>query len=577
MTFLADRSEPSAAPSLARVLVASLLAATLMWSPAFSSLAATGFNDWPYFHHLWEAGYASVTRYGEWPLWDPTQCGGVTLFGNPQSPYFSPLYWLALPLGPTLASKVFVVLHATVGFASMYWLARVDHGISAAGATLASLAWGASGFFAGHVATGHAAFLPFCFAPLVLLLWRRAVGDARYAVWLACVLALVLYEGGVYPFPYFALLFAFAAAASVFASRELGPTLRAAALTLLLTALLGAIRLLPIVDELARQPRTMASVDGVRPLEVLSMLTLRYLPFDARTWGTSAHRYDWVEYGAYVGYGVLALGVLGFVACARRRRYAIVAGAAIFFALTLGDHGDASPWSLLHRLPIYDSLRVPSRFAVLFTLFVALAAGMGLDLLLRRLPRGRALVAWLVVLGIGVDLAVVHRPVIDRWHDPAIRSAPVALRFHYAEGLSYGRDFPSLPRLNLGTIECYEAMQIVVAPGLWQGDVAQARIADGRGEVHAWGRTTTRVWADVTLAEPARVLFNQNHAPGWQSDHGAVVAERGQLAIDVPAGKQRIEIVYRPPTLWPGIGAFALGVILCVVVLRRRVDRAARR
>jgi hypothetical protein len=565
---IATRIEVPAAPSLPRVLATSFLAAALMWSPAFFAPSATGFNDWPYFHHLWEAGYVAVTRYGEWPLWDPFNCGGVTLFGNPQSPHLSPLFWLSLPLGPTLASKVFVVLHATAGFASMYWLARVDFGLSVAGAALASLAWAGSGFFAGHVSTGHAAFLPFYFAPLVLLLWRRAVLGPRHAVWLACVLVLVLLEGGVYPFAYFALLLAFAALASAGAS--LASTLRAASLTVLLTALLGAIRLLPIVDELGRHPRTMESVDGVAPLEMLQILTVRYLPFDERTWGTGAHRFDWVEYGSYVGYGVFALGALGIALCVRQRRYVVPAGALLFFVFALGDHGDASPWSLLHRLPVYDSLRVPSRFAVLLTLFLALAAGMALDWLLRKLPRGRDAIGWLAVFAIGADFAAVHARVVDRWHDPPIRSAPVAQRMHLAGGLSYGRDFPSLPRLNIGTTECYEAIRLDPVPGLWTGDVAQARVAEGRGEVHAWGRTTTRLWADVTLPEAGRVLFNQNHAPGWRSDRGAVANDRGLLAVDAPAGRQRIEVVYRPPTLWPALGAFVLGVALCLLLMRRR-------
>jgi len=559
-------------PSPARVLAISLVAAIVTWGPAFISPLATGFGDWQYFHHMWEAGYVAITRYGEWPLWDPYHCGGITVFANPQSQHLSPLYWLSLPLGPTLASKAFVVLHAAAGFAAMYWLARVDFGISAAGAALASIAWASSGFFASHGGGGHSAFLPFYFAPLVVILWRRALVDPRYAVGLACVMTLVLLEGGVYPFPFFVLLLACEALVAIAATRAWRPTLRAASLTLLLTVLLGAIRLLPILDELRGHPRTVGSRDGVTLTELLQMLTVRDLPWIDRSWGSGGHQFVWAEYGSYVGYGVLALAAIGLVACLRQRRYAVIVVGALFLGLTLGEHGNASPWSLVHRLPIYDSLRAPSRFSVLLTLFIALAAGMGLDLLLRRVPRKRELVAWLVVLGVAIDIAAVNVRVINRWRDPPIQTEPVHERFYLTRDIPYERNFASFPRLNVGTTGCYEAMNFSVARGLWSGDEAQARVPQGTGEVNAWGRTTTHVWADVTLSAPGRVLFNQNYAPGWHASQGEVVDDAGQLAVDAPAGRQRIELVYRPATLWPGAIAFLLGVVLCACLLRKRPE-----
>ena len=71
-------------------------AAAVLWEPAFRAPAATGIADWPCFLHMWEAGRVAVTRFGEWPLWDPFHCGGVTLFRIPQSRVYGPLFPLAL-------------------------------------------------------------------------------------------------------------------------------------------------------------------------------------------------------------------------------------------------------------------------------------------------------------------------------------------------------------------------------------------------------------------------------------------------------------------------------------------------
>jgi hypothetical protein len=506
MRLLPSRSAP-------RIAVLAFLAALLLWAPAFRFPLATGFGDWQFFVHMWEAGYVAITRYAEWPLWDPYHCGGITIFGNPQSQHLSPFYLIALLVGPTLGTKIFVVVHAWAGFAGMYVLAR-RHGSSLPAALLAAIAWAASGFFIWHVSTGHAAFLPFYFAPWVLLALRAAVRDIRYAAALAALLTLVLLEGGVYPFPFFVLLIVFDAIRQLARDRE--RVLSALLVSAVLCACMAAIRLWPILDELQRSPRTMPSRDGVSLSEVLVMLTA-----PDHSWRWAGHEFVWAEYGSYVGWGVCALGLVGALLGWRRGSRSLLLGALLFLALLVGDHGGLSAWSLLHELPIYDSLRVPSRFAVFFTLYLALLAGTGLDavnrLFARIGPLSRWLAygapAWTLLLLISADLVWVQYPTLDKWHDPAVRSDWQSPNFYFSN-LSYGDVYASLPRMNLGSRECYEAMNFRPARGLWVGDRPQARVLSAHGVVSSVQRTTSHAWFDVTLDAPGRVLLNHNHAPG---------------------------------------------------------------
>ena len=64
----------------------SLALALGQWGSAFRTGLRTGFGDWQMVHHNWEAAWVTVTRHGEMPLWDPYHCGGIPLFGNPESP-----------------------------------------------------------------------------------------------------------------------------------------------------------------------------------------------------------------------------------------------------------------------------------------------------------------------------------------------------------------------------------------------------------------------------------------------------------------------------------------------------------
>jgi hypothetical protein len=85
---------------------------------------------------------------------------------------------------------------------------------------------------------------------------------------------------------------------------------------------------------------------------------------------------------------------------AHRRRSAFafyVLGAGLMWVMTLGPHArirdfrilDKAPYFWLMKLPGFSQLRVPSRFAMLGTLCLAVAASLVLGTLLKRLRRGR--------------------------------------------------------------------------------------------------------------------------------------------------------------------------------------------
>jgi hypothetical protein len=47
---------------------------------------------------------------------------------------------------------------------------------------------------------------------------------------------------------------------------------------------------------------------------------------------------------------------------------------------------------------------------------------------------------------------------------------------------------------------------------------------------------------------------------------------KGGLAIELPAGERLVELVYRPPGMWAGIGVFAATLVVLVLgFVKRRV------
>jgi hypothetical protein len=98
--------------------------------------------------------------------------------------------------------------------------------------------------------------------------------------------------------------------------------------------------------------------------------------------------------------------------------------------------------------------------------------------------------------------------------------------------------------------------------------VPQARIERGRGRVEASDRTVNSAWADVELEEPALVVFNQTYAPDWIASVGRTIDHRRRLAVEVPAGRHRVVVRYRPAEIPWVTALLGLGALLALAVAR---------
>ncbi|HKU43236.1 MAG TPA: hypothetical protein VJR89_33980, partial [Polyangiales bacterium] len=530
----------------------------------------TGFGDWQMIQHNWEAAYVALARFGEWPLWDPYHCGGISIFRNPESQLYSPFFPLSFLLGTVWTVKLMLWAHVAFGLWGGYRLARDAYALDAPASALAAGVWACSGCIVWDGTGGHATFLPFTFTPWLIWLLRTPRPAPRTAAGVALLCVIALYEGGTYPLPFFVLLIAFELALRALRERKLLGPLALGATIALLTGVAGVVRIVPSWLALREFPRQVPNNDAVTLPEVLVMLTAR-----EHAWRWAGHRFVWAEYGSYVGWGALLLAAAGAVWTLWRGPRHLWAGVAVFGALLLGNHGPWAPWSLLHQLPVYDSLRVPTRFAMFVTLYIGLLAGHGLQLVglaARRIgwPRVGLAVMALATAGQLTDMLSVSRPIIDRWNGPPLEAAEPAERFHLVSG-GYGRRYASYPRLNLGTPQCYNgAMNWRVSPALWIGDVPQVRVQRGSGTIYDVRHSSRHWWVDVQLNTPGRLWFNQNYADGWRSDLGDPVPDQDLLALDLPPGRHLIQLRYAPPELWPCALAGLFGLLAIAVLGVRR-------
>jgi hypothetical protein len=389
------------------------------------------------------------------------------------------------------------------------------------------------------------------------------------------VLALLL-DGGTYSVAYLPLLLAFDAAWRLTGQKTRRGIVPAGLLCALLAGAVSLFRVLPAIETTLDHPRRRWwSSDSLELSEFLDILTARWQPLvnplHDHTWG-------WNEYGGFVGWTVVVLGAAGVLALLGQRKHGhLIAGAALFAALMMGDRGPWWPWPLLQHIPPYDGLRVPTRFLIYFIFYLALLSGVGLQVVVSWLGRDRAQTAiarllpiapWLVMVGAGVDIVAANHPTVRAgWLGPSLELKPPG-RFQLRWTHPRSQQYASFPQRNFGTLRCFEAFDWRVPTSLWAGDHPQARILHARGEVSGWGRTANTVWASVRLEDPGRVLFNQTFAEDWVPSVGVSVNRLGQLAVDVPVGEHEINVRYRPRELPWVLLLLVMGLLGCGVTAR---------
>jgi hypothetical protein len=326
---------------------------------------------------------------------------------------------------------------------------------------------------------------------------------------------------------------------------------------------------------------------------------------------------------AYLGLTVpgLALALLGAGLALRRRRFgALVATGALYLGICLGWFLPPDLHFLLVRgFPWLDRMSQPLKYFNFFVLVAAvLLAGLAVQALLRRLPRGlaRGVGASAAVLLLAVPLAQNAPMLAELFAEPR-PAPPPAAEFHQVAMIgdatwlqlpaaereqrlddAFLRDFrrPDAAqeyhnvRRGVGTIDWYGTVtlgeaaiprdyvtldgQVVPNPS-YRGE---AWLREGGGEVRSLVVRSNTIDLEVELSRPDRVVVNQNHLPGFRVDRGRLAPEDGLLGVDLEPGTHQVRFTYAPrgllAGLWVSAGAFLVWLAaMALSILRIRGGR----
>ncbi len=544
--------------ALAVAIISVVFGATFAY-PLLQRLGHPGITlDWDAaLHHHWVA-VETVTRFHQIPLWNPYACGGTPLLGEPQSRILTPFFLLHLVAGPVKALHLEVFLHLAVGAAGGYVLGRTL-GLGRLGATAVALVFPSCSTQFLRLGVGHTNSLPYAYLPWIVACFSFAVERRRLVpgALAGLLLALVVGEGGVYVAPHAGLLLGMLAVAQALAARDVWP-LVVLAETGAFGLAFAAPKLLPALEYVQRIPRLIPSNESTS----LSVMATALFSRDPAPHLPPLNYWEYHEYGAYLGPAAALLALAGVV-LSWRRAWPWTVTVIVFFGLALGDIGPASPWSLLHRLPLFASQHVPSRFLVMLVFSVGVLAGLGTDAFARIHWRwARPAVAFLILAG-AVDAFLVGPRHLRRTFEWEYAPLPPAPRFKQV-WLGQGRAMYASARANMGALDCFQH-----AMGSELTFARAANLEGYRGEAYVVGSGKVRgtLWTpnalefQVALDQPGVLVVNQNFNTLWElvAGHGEVFPSDGLLAVRLPAGAQRLTLRYGGGLLTCGLALATFG------------------
>lgn len=348
-------------------------------------------GDSDYFFQAYEAIRKSIVEYHQFPWVNIWVGGGVPLFANPQVGVFSLQTVLAMIFGTVAGLKISIIMYSLIGYAGAFLLFNRVFRTTYFVALLLGLCWVFNGFYVAHL-FDHYSFVFFLIFPLALYLQLNIL---KKRVWLyyGILLALLALSAMHYAFLQMALVLFFVAVYQLITQVKDREKLKTYVVKFLGVAgvfgLIAGVRVVYTIQYVLEFPKTYTEPVNAFSTLLFGLLTPGANANIVKGSFLTGNTYGITEYSAYMGLalaciiiGIIAVGIYTQFMNIRAARKAIITRRGLvilglFFLLLLtillakGNFDSWSPAGILHALPGYSNMRVPSR-ALLWTGFVAL-------------------------------------------------------------------------------------------------------------------------------------------------------------------------------------------------------------
>lgn len=563
-----------------------IISIVLVSAPVLINLDKINLNDdWLLYMSHHGAARISINNYHQLPLWSPFFGGGFPLFGHPEDPSLSPLVLPTLFWGEVPGLKINSCLIYLAGALGMFYLTRRIMNYSPWGASFSTLIYSLTPWYSAKISGGNYCELYFFLFPWFLAFFLQAVQNKK-AIIGAVFLSLVILMEGKFAFLIFYFFAFLLTILNSFGRREGKLTvdfsyLKAFFTILFLTGVLGMIKILPMVELLARNAREIDVYDYIYSDPVISGLgTLFSYLFSLLVFRQRSF--------ILIGWLPFLLFIISVVVYFKRFIKLIII-LLIFALLLLPRDNPLNIFKLLWYLPGFHSINNPAKYFLFFIVFiVTLISGQIFTLIQLKLKD-------IKIAGDTLAFGAIIFSIIPLFiNDININSALFNTKMPRIES---GRDFfqvmgKKMRRKTARTLHSNQYFNLLRGVGTidWNCPIRLPEHAQPKyfidskdrmifnpeyhGEAYCLqdGNTAgieyfspNRIVLEVALLTPDKLVINQNFSQGWRSSQGEIGNYRGLIAVGLPPGEYLITLTYHAPLFY--LGALISGISLLALIL----------
>lgn len=549
--------------------------------PVFYEINNWGVQDWDqhFFYHA--VPRTTILQYHQIPLWNPYYCSGTVLLANPQSRFLSPTFVLILLFGVVKGIKIEICLYLVIGMLGVYYLLRY-YKLDKSSAIVSAFVFMLNSSYTLNLTAGMTWFLSVAYLPWIFVFYLKAFSNLKYALISSIFVALMYFGGGVYPLAITALfLIIFSVLSVCFKKYKIIKTCKVLSIIMICTLCLGAVKFFPSIEFIRQYPRKVEDYSGYSLNSLQYSLfnsdqklrTMNKLPGEEKGF-VNGFSYAMDENGVYIGIIPFILFLIG-LGVYFRSKMPLFLCFFIFLWISFGNRISPSLWELIHKLPVYNFMRVAQRFRIVFIFCLTIFAGFGFQKvkdIVSKITRNKKLirvfagVSAIVILG---DLIIVSFPI---WKD-AFTITPIKTiksdKFYQVSKLPlYGAFSSMYPAFlcNLGTINAYETANVPrnalpIESKKYKGEVY---LKNTKGEVYFKTWSPNKITISVDAEDKGYVVVNQNYYPGgWKvkgNKNQKVESVDGLLSVRVGPDENEVELYYFPIS-------FVIGLIVTLITL----------
>jgi hypothetical protein len=529
--------------------------------------------DWHKEFQMTSANWITLTKYHEFPFWNPYISGGNFLFAHPESHVLTPETIFLIIFGPITGLYFSVLFFYILGFLGCYFIGRHLKLTYLATLYLAT-AFTFSSYVMNNLFIGASTWMMFGFIPFAFYFLLKAKDDWRYGIAAGFFHAMLYLGGAIYPYMFFLLFAGIFVASDIIANRNF-KFLKGIFVFLIFSILFASIKILPNLDLYAVNVReggiekipfgfdllNKAFFDKHQAWNVVSAFTYK---------GTNFH---FPYYGMYIGLIPIILGILGIAFSSSRLKWAL-ATLGVFLIYLSSFEQLSFIWEIIYQIPGYGSLSRQARILIYFALLLSITGAMLVSkidkLRIKNLRHGKLfkkIVIAALIIFVFADLTksghiitsnLAPLPMQEglvRWEEP----------FEYYDfydrlsmpddqiqvlDANYFKTFSHFNTLsNKGSIKrVYDPMAIL--PG---GDIKSKGEPGYKGEYYfendgentidliRW--TPNKISLQLKTDQDNLLLVNQNYHKVWKNKEGFnVINKDGQLAVEIPKGEHVINL-----------------------------------